>query len=79
MTHTFNTDCPTGAFLARLEEADRLLVTLQGAVTEHLNADPDAVTWADAGDAGRLVDLLRQACEGLELHCERELVPREEN
>ena len=75
MTHTFNTDCATGAFLARIEEADRLLVTLQAAVAEHLNADPDAVDWANVGDASRLVDLLRQACEGLELHCERDLTP----
>jgi hypothetical protein len=72
---TFNTDNAIGTFLDRIAEADRLLVTLQAAVTDHLNADPEDVTWANVGDASRLVDLLRQACEGLELHCERDLEP----
>ena len=51
------------AFLARIFEARELLDQLGEHIDDHLGIDPESLHWGHVGDAGRVVELLRQAAE----------------
>lgn len=54
-------------FVSRVNEARKLMKLLSSHVDDHMDVDPERVNWADAGDAGRLVELLREAARGCNL------------
>lgn len=54
-------------FISRIAEAREIVKLLSAHLDEHMGVDPEKVNWADAGDAGRLVELLREAARGCNL------------
>lgn len=53
------------AFLARIQIANDLALSIMGKIDNHLDADPDAITWGNVADAGRLVESLNEIAEYL--------------
>ncbi len=51
------------AFLSRIAEAHQLLDQIAIHLDDHLGVDPESLHWGNAGDAGRVVELLRQTAE----------------
>ncbi len=54
-------------FLARLEEAQSLVAKIDQYVENHMERDPENISWGAAGDAGRLVAALKEIADTFEL------------
>ena len=50
-------------FIARIAEARELVERISKHLEDHLGVDPESLHWGHAGDAGRVVELLRQTAE----------------
>ena len=55
------------AFIERLGSARELLAMLARHVDDHLGVAPDELHWGHVGDAGRLVEVLKEAARGCNL------------
>jgi hypothetical protein len=51
----------TKTFLDNIDAARALVEKLYARIDDHLGVDPGDVTWADVGDAARLVEMLTEA------------------
>ena len=55
------------AFIDRIASARELLTLLARHLDDHMEVAPDEVNWANVGDAGRLVEVLKEAARGCNL------------
>jgi len=55
------------AFLTRISTARSILSTLESYLDDHMGISPEDVTWAHAGDAGRLAEKLEDIFETFQL------------
>ena len=55
------------AFIDRIARARELLTLLTRHLDDHMEVAPDEVNWANVGDAGRLVEVLKEAARGCNL------------
>ena len=53
------------SFVANCAKAQELATEILEIANDHLYADPDNITWANAGDAQRLVNQLSEILESL--------------
>jgi len=60
------------AFIDRIASARELLTLLTRHLDDHMEVAPDEVNWANVGDAGRLVEVLKEAARGCNLIGEEE-------
>lgn len=51
---------PMALFLSRLDEARDLIARIDHYVENHMERDPETISWGAAGDAGRLVSMLQE-------------------
>jgi len=54
-------------FMNKLQESRELLRKIGERLDEHLGVAPEETTWANAGDAGRILDDLRDIAVYLEV------------
>jgi len=62
-----NKDQARDAFIHRIASARELITLLTRHLDDHMGVAPDEVNWANAGDAGHLVELLKEAARGCNL------------
>ena len=55
------------AFIHRIASARELITLLTRHLDDHMEVAPDEVNWANVGDAGRLVEVLKEAARGCNL------------
>jgi hypothetical protein len=55
------------AFLLHIGDARELVAMLARHLEDHTGVAPDQVNWANVGDAGRLIEVLKQAARGCNL------------
>jgi len=66
MTGTTKTnDAALAAFMRGKAEVDALLVRITAASADHFGANPDQVTWGDAGSLGFVTERLKEITEFL--------------
>ena len=66
-TRKSSKDQARDAFIERLGSARELLAMLTRHVEDHMGVDPDELHWGHVGDAGHLVELLKEAAHGCNL------------
>ena len=54
---------PLPEFLAHMEEAQRLAAFIRDHVANHMDIDPETVSWANAGGAARLAASLKEIAD----------------
>ena len=67
-----NKDEARDAFIDRIASARELITLLTRHLDDHMEVAPDEVNWANVGDAGRLVEVLKDAARGCNLIGEEE-------
>jgi hypothetical protein len=60
------------AFLHNVGSARELLTLIRRHVEDHMGVDPDELHWGHVGDAGQLVEMLKEAARGCNLINEEE-------
>ena len=65
-------DQARAAFLHNIGSARELVTLLSRHLDDHMGVAPDEVNWANAGDAGHLVEVLKEAARGCNLIKEEE-------
>ena len=55
------------AFIHNVASAREFLTLLTRHLDDHMGLGPDEINWADAGDAARLVETLKDAARGCNL------------
>jgi len=65
-----NKDQARDAFLHHIGSGRELVTMLARHLDDHMNIAPDEVNWANVGDAGHLVELLKEAARGCNLIAE---------
>ena len=60
------------AFIDRIASARELLTLLTHHVDDHLGLTPEEIHWGHVGDAGHLVELIKEAARGCNLIGEEE-------
>lgn len=63
---TLKNDEALQAFMTRISTARSLLSALEAHLDDHMGISPEDVTWANAGDAGRLVEKLEDIAEAFQ-------------
>jgi len=66
-TRMSNKEQARDAFLHNIGSARELVALLARHLDDHMGVAPDEVNWANAGDAGHLVELLKEAARGCNL------------
>jgi hypothetical protein len=66
-TRRSNQDQARDAFLLRIGNARELVTMLARHLDDHMGVGPDEVNWANVGDAGHLVEVLKEAARGCNL------------
>jgi hypothetical protein len=67
-----NADQAQNAFIHHIASARELITRLTRHLDDHMEVAPDEVNWANVGDAGHLVELLKEAARGCNLIAEEE-------
>lgn len=57
---------PLNEFMANLNEAEHLITKIRMHVLNHLDTDPEAVTWANVGDANHVKEMLQAVLNFIE-------------
>jgi hypothetical protein len=66
-TRRSNKEQARDAFLLRIGSARELVTMLARHLDDHMGVGPDEVNWANVGDAGHLVEVLKEAARGCNL------------
>ena len=54
-------------FLEHTRKAEEYSAKIQDYLGEHMERDPESLTWGDTGDAARLKNMLEEICETFNL------------
>ena len=54
-------------FIEHVRDAEEYLEKIQDYLGEHMERDPESLTWGDTGDAARLKNMLEEICETFNL------------
>jgi len=62
-----NQEQALNAFIRNISEAKEELEKVKDFLGEHMERDPEYITWASAGDAARIRDMLKEITETFNL------------
>ena len=59
-------------FIDHIRESQDLLETIEDFLDDHMHKDPEALTWADTGDAARLREMLQDIVTAFNIDAAKE-------